>query len=85
MRGTIRGMTLLEEYAAFVCSEKGAEENGGRRKKEKGQVQNLPLHSAHDKILYCEMESLWILISAFNLHHRAAPLRVALQLDRPLG
>ena len=85
MRGEIRGMMDLEEYDFFVCSEKRAEENVGRRVKEKGQVQDLPLHSGHDKILCCGMESLWILISVFNPHHRAAPLRVTPQLGHPSG
>ena len=85
MRGTIRGMTLLEEYGIFIGSDKGTEENVGRGVKEKGQVQDLPLRSGQDKILCCEMESLWILIGAFNPHHRAGPLHVALQLDRPSG
>lgn len=68
-------MTLPEEYNFFIYSEKGEADNVKKKAKEKGQVQDLPLHSGHDKIL----------ISAFNPHHKAEPPRADLQSDPPSG
>ena len=54
----------------------------------KGQAQDLPLHSDHDKTLDCEMEtcpSEEHAINRLNLHHIAEPPHVDPQSDRLSG